>query len=181
MTDPFATTAGNPSASFLLGRKLDSIPFSLYHLQLILVLGAVGFVEGYDLALGGSLLVLAKEPLQLTAEQIRWLAVAPTLLIVVGAFIATALSDRISRKTVMQIGVVSSTALTLLIPLAQTGTQLVVIRVLTGLGIGFALSAFIILLSMTFGNTIITVEGAERILNTPVVAALPVVKPMPAE
>jgi hypothetical protein len=30
----------------------------------------VGFVEGYDVALGGSLLVLAKEPLRLTPEQI---------------------------------------------------------------------------------------------------------------
>jgi len=46
------------SASLLLGRKLDSIPFSIYHLQIILVLGVVGFVEGYDLALGGSLLLL---------------------------------------------------------------------------------------------------------------------------
>jgi hypothetical protein len=46
-------------ASHVLGRKLDSIPFSLYHLMIILVLGTVGFVEGYDLALGGSLLVLA--------------------------------------------------------------------------------------------------------------------------
>src|ERR1700686_2152670 len=42
------------SASLLLGRKLDSIPFSIYHVQIILVLGVVGFVEGYDLALSGS-------------------------------------------------------------------------------------------------------------------------------
>jgi MFS family permease len=141
MTDhsPIATSI-NP-ASLLLGKKLDSIPFSAYHLQLILVLGAVGFVEGYDLALGGSLLVLAKDPLQLTPEQVRWLAVAPTLLIVVGAFVAGAISDRVSRKTVMQIGVVVSTFFTLLIPLAQTGTQLVTIRVLTGIGLGFAISA----------------------------------------
>jgi MFS family permease len=104
---PIATS--DNSASLLLGRKLDSIPFGAYHLQLILVLGAVGFVEGYDLALGGSLLVLAKEPLRLTPEQVRWLAVAPTLLIVVGAFVAGAISDRISRKTVMQIGVIAST------------------------------------------------------------------------
>jgi MFS family permease len=75
---------------------------------LILVLGAVGFVEGYDLALGDSLLVLAKEPLLLTPEKIRWLAVAPTLLIVVGAFTAGAISDRISRNTVVQIGPSSS-------------------------------------------------------------------------
>jgi MFS family permease len=129
------------SASLLLGRKLDSIPFSIYHLQIILVLGVVGFVEGYDLALGGSLLVLAKEPLHLTPEQIRWLAVAPILFLVVGAFTAASISDRLSRKTVMQIGVISSTFLTLLIPLTQTGTQLLVIRLLTGFGLGFAVSA----------------------------------------
>ena len=76
------------SAKLLLGRKLDSIPFSIYHVQIILVLGVVGFVEGYDLALSGSLLVLAKEPLHLTPEQIRWLVVAPLLFVVVGAFTA---------------------------------------------------------------------------------------------
>ena len=68
-------------ASHILGRKLDSIPFSAYHVLIILVLGAVGFVEGYDLALGGSLLVLAKAPLKLASEQIRWLAVAPMLVL----------------------------------------------------------------------------------------------------
>jgi MFS family permease len=128
-------------ASHILGRKLDSIPFSAYHVTVILVLGAVGFVEGYDLALGGSLLVLAKEPLHLTGGQIRWLAVAPTLLVVAGGFIASGMSDRISRKTVMQIGVIISTGFTLLIPLAQTGTQLIIIRLLTGIGLGFAISA----------------------------------------
>src|SRR5215469_13500344 len=107
MTEGSLIAASDSSASLLLGRKLDSIPFSAYHLQLILVLGVVGFVEGYDLALGGSLLVLAKEPLHLTPEQVRWLVVAPTLLTVVGAFVAGAISDRISRKTVMQIGVIA--------------------------------------------------------------------------
>src|SRR3974390_1892045 len=109
-------------ASLLLGRKLDSIPFSIYQAQIILVLGVVGFVEGYDLALSGSLLVLAKEPLHLTPEQVRWLAVGPILFLVVGAFTAASISDRLSRKSVMQIGVISSTFLTLLIPLAQSGT-----------------------------------------------------------
>ena len=132
--------SGN-SASLLLGRKLDSIPFSIYHVQIILVLGVVGFVEGYDVALGGSLLVLAKEPLHLTPEQIRWLAVAPILFLVLGIFTAASISDRLSRKTVMQIGVISSAFFTLLIPLTQTGTQLLVIRLLTGFGAGFAVAA----------------------------------------
>ena len=51
------------------------------------------------------------------------------------------MSDRVSRKLVMQIGVVISTGLTLLIPFAQSGEQLIVIRVLTGIGLGFAISA----------------------------------------
>ena len=46
-------------ASHVLGRKLDSIPFSAYHVVLIVVLGFVGFIEGYDLVLSGSLVVLA--------------------------------------------------------------------------------------------------------------------------
>src|ERR1700751_2692829 len=127
--------------SLLLVRKLDSIPFSIYHVQIILVLGVVGFVEGYDVALPGSLRVLAKEPLHLTPEQIRWLAVGPILFLVLGAFTAASISDRLSRKTVMQIGIISSTFLTLLIPLTQTGTQLLIIRMLTGFGAGFAVPA----------------------------------------
>ncbi len=129
-------TAPTLTANYALGRKLDSIPFSAYHLLLIVVLGTVGFVEGYDLALGGSLIVLAKEPLHLSGTNIRWLVAGPTFLVVVGGYTASLLSDRLSRKLVMQIGVVVST---LLIPLAQTAEQLVAIRLITGIGLGFAI------------------------------------------
>ena len=128
-------------ASHVLGSKLDSIPFSAHHMMIILVLGTVGFVEGYDLALGGSLLVLAKEPLHLTGAEIRWLAVAPTLMVVLGGFTASTISDRFSRKSVMLIGVIVTTFCTLLVPLAQSGTQLILFRILTGIGAGFAVSA----------------------------------------
>ncbi|MGD0431014.1 MAG: MFS transporter [Acetobacteraceae bacterium] len=133
--------APTQTADYLLGKKLDSIPFSAYHVLLIVVLGTVGFVEGYDLALGGSLIVLAKEPLGLTGDDIRWLVAAPTFLVVIGGFTASALSDRLSRKLIMQIGVVVSTALTLMIPLARTAEQLIVIRLITGIGLGFAIPA----------------------------------------
>lgn len=129
------------TASNLLGRKLDSIPFSAYHFLLIIVLGTVGFVEGYDLALGGSLIVLAKEPLGLSSTNIRWLVAGPTVLVVIGGYMATALSDRLSRKVIMQIGVIISTLFTLLIPLAQNVEQLIVLRLITGIGLGFAIPA----------------------------------------
>ena len=129
------------NAATRLGRKLDSIPFSAYHLLLILALGTVGFVEGYDLALGGSLIVLAKQPLHLSPNAIRWLVAGPTFLVVIGGFSASALSDRLSRKTIMQVGVVVSTFFTLLIPLVQNVEQLIILRLLTGIGLGFAIPA----------------------------------------
>ena len=129
------------AASFVLGHKLDSIPFSAYHLLIITVLALVGFIEGYDLVITGSLLVLAKGPLHLTGSDIRWLAVGPTFMLCVGGFAASAVSDHWSRKSVMLIGVIATTLLTLLIPLVQNAEQLIIVRLLTGLGAGGAVSA----------------------------------------
>jgi MFS family permease len=92
------------SGRHILGHKLDDIPFSGYHVLIIAVLALVGFVEGYDLAITGSLLVLAKEPLHLTETDIRWIAVGPTLMLCIGGFAFSAVSDHWSRKTVMLVG-----------------------------------------------------------------------------
>jgi MFS family permease len=129
------------AAGFALGRKLDSIPFSAYHILIIAVLALVGFIEGYDLVMTGSLLVLAKEPLHLTGPDIRWLAVGPTFMLCLGGFASSAISDHCSRKTVMLIGVVATTFMTLLVPLVQNSEQLIIVRLLTGLGAGGAVSA----------------------------------------
>ncbi len=129
------------SASHVLGRKLDSIPFSGYHILIIAVLALVGFIEGYDLVMTGSLLVLAKAPLQLAGSDIRWLAVGPTFMLCIGGFAASAVSDHWSRKAIMMIGVIATTFFTLLIPLVQTADQLIIVRLLTGLGAGSAVSA----------------------------------------
>jgi MFS family permease len=129
------------AAGFVLGRKLDSIPFSGYHILIIAVLSLVGFIEGYDLVMTGSLLVLAKAPLHLTEADIRWLAVGPTFMLCLGGYASSAVSDHWSRKTVMLIGVVATTVLTLLIPLVQSAEQLIIVRLLTGFGAGGAVSA----------------------------------------
>jgi MFS family permease len=136
---PIARTV--TAAGHVLGRKLDSIPFGGYHISIIAVLALVGFIEGYDLVLTGSLLVLAKAPLQLTGSDIRLLAVGPTFMLCLGGFAASAISDHWSRKTVMLIGVIATTFLTLLVPLVQTAEQLIIVRLLTGLGAGGAVSA----------------------------------------
>jgi MFS transporter, putative metabolite:H+ symporter len=129
------------SASHVLGSKLDSIPFSPFHLWVILVLGLVALVDGYDGSMTGTLLVLAKKPLHISPGEIRFLAVAGGLAACVGGFVAAAFSDHWSRRTVMLLGVAAINFFTLLIPLAQNGEQLIAIRLFTGLAGGFAASA----------------------------------------
>jgi hypothetical protein len=67
------------SASRVLGRKMDSIPFSRHQALIIFILALVGFIEGYDLFMTGSLLVLAKAPLHLTGTDIQWLLLGPAI------------------------------------------------------------------------------------------------------
>jgi len=141
MTETRTIGRSPAGASFVLGQKLDSIPFGAYHIMVIGVLALVGFVEGYDLSITGLLLVMAKGPLQLSGADIRWLVAGPTLLACVGGFVASARSDHWSRKTVMQMGIVGTTFFTLLVPLVQTAEQLIIVRLLTGLAGGFAVSA----------------------------------------
>jgi hypothetical protein len=130
------TLAGSVSSPDIrvLGGKLDSVPFSPYHVLVILVLALVGFIEGYDLAVTGSLIVLAKQPLHVPPADIQWLVAGPSLFSCCGGFMASAISDHLPRKTILQIGVISVTGLTLLIPLVQNAEQLFALRILIGFG-----------------------------------------------
>jgi MFS transporter, putative metabolite:H+ symporter len=129
------------SASRVLGRKMDSIPFSAYHVLIIFVLALVGFIEGYDLFMTGSLLVLAKVPLRLTETDNQWLLLGPAIMGTIGGFGFSAVGDQLSRKAMLLIGVIATTFLTLLIPLVQNAEQLIILRSLTGLGAGGVWSA----------------------------------------
>ena len=100
------------------------------------MLALVGFIEGYDLSMTDQLLVLAKAPLQLTEADQKWLASGPALMLCVSGFAFSAVSDHVSRKTIMLIGVIATTLLTLFIPFVQTAEQLIIVRLLTGLGAG---------------------------------------------
>ncbi len=85
--------------------------------------------------------MLAKGPLHLADADIRLLAVGPTFMLCLGGFLASSVSDHWSRKTIMLIGVIATTFFTLLVPLVQTSEQLIIVRLLTGLGAGGAVSA----------------------------------------
>jgi MFS family permease len=141
MTALSAMAMTGSSASRVLGRKMDNIPFSAYHVLIISVLALVGFIEGYDLFMTGSLLVLAKVPLNLTEADNQWLLLGPALMGTIGGFGFSAVGDHLSRKAMLLIGVIATTFLTLLVPLVQNAEQLIILRSLTGLGAGGVWSA----------------------------------------
>ena len=76
----------------------------------------------------GTLLSLAKQPLHMTPGEIRVLAVAGASTACIGGFVAAAISDYWSRRTVMLLGVATINFFTLLIPLVQSGEQLIIVR-----------------------------------------------------
>lgn len=126
---------------YRLGRKLDSIPFGWFHFWVIVVLALVGYTEGYDTALTGALIVLAKKPLDLVGNDVTWLVVGPTAVLCCSMLVGSAICDRVSRKAILQTGVIISTLFTLAIPLAQTPGELIALRLFGGLGFGLALPA----------------------------------------
>jgi MFS family permease len=141
MTAQSAIEMTGSSASRVLGSKMDSIPFSSYQVLIIFILALVGFVEGYDLFMTGSLIVLAKAPLHLTETDVQWLLLGPAILGTIGGFGFSAVGDQLSRKAMLVIGVIATTFCTLLIPLVQNAEQLLILRALTGLGAGGVWSA----------------------------------------
>jgi MFS family permease len=128
------------TASHVLGRKLDSVPFSSYQILIIAVLALVGFSESYDLVLTGSLLVLAKVPLHLTEADNQWLIFGPPVMLMISGAVFSAVGDRLSRKAILLIGLITTMFFTLLIPLVQNAEQLIILRLLIGLGAGGVVS-----------------------------------------
>ena len=117
MTAQSLTEMSGASASRMLGRKMDSIPFSPYQVLIIFILALVGFIEGYDLFMTGSLLVLAKVPLHLPGPTSSGCCSAPPSWGPSAGFGFSAVGDQLSRKAMLLIGVIAATFSTLLIPL----------------------------------------------------------------
>ncbi len=141
MTAQSPTKMSGSSASWVLGCKMDSVPFSPYQVLIIFVLALVALIEAYDIFLTGSFILLAKAPLHLTGTDIRWLILGPAIMLTVSGLGFSAVGDRLSRRAMLLIGVIATTFFTLLIPLVQNAEQLLILRALTGLGAGGVISA----------------------------------------
>jgi putative MFS transporter len=117
-----------------IAARLDRLPLSRFHLQL-LVIGGLGFLfEAMDVAIVAFVLPAIRVQWALGNETIGLLAGASALGGMAGALMGGALGDRFGRKKVMLWALAVYTLATLACALAQSWPQFLIFRIIAGAG-----------------------------------------------
>ncbi len=127
-----------PSQENLLAR-LDRIPLIKPIVRLLILLACVWLAEAFDIGIVGPVMAVLKSAWHLSVADQAWLGISSTLGVVLGMTPAGMLADRIGRRRVVIVGILVFSVITVLGSLAQSLSQLLIIRFLAGLGEGAVL------------------------------------------
>ncbi len=118
--------------------RLDRLPWSRFHLLIVVALGITWVLDGLEVTIVGSIgpMLQDKSALGLTAQDIGALASAYIAGAVVGALIFGWLTDRFGRRIIFYITLSFYIVGVLASACAWSALSLGVFRVITGLGIG---------------------------------------------
>jgi len=118
--------------------RLDRLPWSRFHLLLVVALGITWVLDGLEVTIVGSMgpMLQNKQALGLTATQIGTLASAYVAGAVAGALLFGWLTDRFGRRLIFNITLGVYVVGVLLSACSWNAWSLGAFRVLTGLGIG---------------------------------------------
>ena len=128
-----ATTGGTGVRS---AERLDRLPISPWLIRVTGLLFLGWLVESYDIGLIGNVLPSLTHVFHLSTGQKSLVTTASTLGIVIGILPAGYVADRFGRKRVFLGGILVYSILTFVTGFAGDATQVVVLRLLAGLGMG---------------------------------------------
>ena len=122
-------------ASELLAR-LESVPFSKWHLRARIVMGSATFFDAFDaLALAFVLPVLVRQ-WGISSQQIGWLIAIGYLGQFLGALIFGALAERTGRVRSAAAATALMSVMTLACAATGNFTELIIVRLIQGIGVG---------------------------------------------
>lgn len=115
---------------------IDNSRIGGLQINLFLLCAACLILDGFDVQATGYVAASLSQDLSLTGAQFGYVAMAGLVGILLGALFFGGLGDKYGRRPVLIAGTLTFSALTLATGFAQSLEQLIVIRVLAGIGLG---------------------------------------------
>src|ERR1700722_938881 len=122
--------------SLLLSARLQRLPTTRYTCALVLLLAGALIVEAFDIGSLSVILPILKPLMHLSALQVGMLAASSAVGITIGMIPAGLLADRFGSRRVLICGMLWFSGLTLVSALAPDFRTLLLLRGLSGLGMG---------------------------------------------
>ena len=122
--------------SLLLAARLQRLPTTRYTWAFVLLLAGALIVEAFDIGSLSVILPILKPLMHFSAMEVGMLAASSTVGITIGMIPAGLLADHFGRKPVLIGGVLWFSGLTLVSALAPDFRTLLILRGLSGLGMG---------------------------------------------
>lgn len=127
---------GGQNEALQIARRMDRLPITGLTWRIVLLGSLAWFIESLSVGAIGVVIPVLKKTMTLTAGEVGVLAVASTIGIVIGLIPAGQLADRFGRKTVLIWGIVEYSLFTILCAFSPNLIILVILRFLSGLGMG---------------------------------------------
>ncbi|HUN47978.1 MAG TPA: MFS transporter, partial [Stellaceae bacterium] len=145
---------------------IDESRVSGFQITLMVICGLVAMLDGFDAQLIGYVVPAIAQSWSIAGSAIgasfKWVFAAGLFGLTLGALLGGPVADRIGRKSVMLASVAVFGLFTLASALAEDASQLILLRFLTGLGLGGAMP-----------NTIaLTAEYAPHRIRTTLITAM---------
>src|SRR5215472_8009412 len=118
------------------GARLDRLPISSFHYRIFWLVGAGMFFDGYDLYVAGGVLASTLQTKFSTLPQNLQFLSLTFVGMTVGSLITGFVGDRMGRRFTYQINLLIFGLASLAAAFAQDMTQLIVCRLIQGLGLG---------------------------------------------
>jgi AAHS family 4-hydroxybenzoate transporter-like MFS transporter len=115
---------------------LQGLPFTRFHIQLLLICSLVTFFDGLDFSLISFTLPYLREAMHLSDEMTGFVSSAAFLGQMIGSLVGSYLADLYGRRPVIIWCTVLSAALTFVTGFANTPEMLIALRLIGGLAIG---------------------------------------------